>query len=112
MTTAEVKNSIRSGPYRIDLRDVQKPYDWEVKGPLPPVMKLKLDFHPPKDIGEYMEIPPETKSRTSQMYLTIDEHDLPYIIAYIKARKLEEIPIVKELVEDILMVPLKELGWE
>jgi hypothetical protein len=83
MAKAYLKNSMRSGPnYRVDLREVLAPdYRTDPKG----AFTLKLDFHAPKDIVEYPEIPAQNGS-VSQVFLTFDGLDFQDLMRYLQSK--------------------------
>jgi hypothetical protein len=101
MATAYLKNSIKSGPdYQVVLRDVEDPDQWKMKRTLPPLAVLKLDFRPPKDIKDYMDIPPESSSGISQMYLELDEMDMGDILGYAFSHGLLDREIIQYHIKD------------
>jgi len=85
LAQATVKNRIRSGSgYRVSLRSTEIPSNFDKREPVVGLaMGLKLDFRPPKDIDEMMDIPPQKSDGASQMYIWFSEFDIADIAAYL-----------------------------
>jgi hypothetical protein len=83
MARGYVKNRIRSAPhYYVTLRDVEEP-PHEAKGIKGLVMDLKLDFRPQADIEDYMDVPSESVSGVSQMFLGLEMDEVQAILRYL-----------------------------
>jgi hypothetical protein len=88
MARGYVKNGIRSAPhYYVTLRDVEEP-PHEAKGIKGLVLDLKLDFRPQADIKEYMDVPPESSSGVSQMFLGLEMDEVQSILRYLNTHGL------------------------